>query len=132
MTEAATRTLLVIDDEAQVRMLFRTALEAVGYRVLTAEHGQHALNLLPHHEVDLILVDLYMPGMDGLTLIPRLRAIKPASKIIAMSGGTGEWNAFDIAKDLGANQTLKKPFSPRELLDAISAQLMMSEVDGRP
>lgn len=129
MIEATTRTLLVIDDEAQVRMLFRTALESVGYRVITAENGQHALNILLHQEVDLILVDIYMPGMDGLDLIPRLRATSPSSKIIAMSGGTGEWNAFDIAKDLGANLTLKKPFSPRELFDAISAQLITSKVD---
>lgn len=131
MAETVSRTLLVIDDEAQVRMLFQTALEAVGYRVLTAEHGQHALNLLLHHDVDVILVDLYMPGMDGLELIPRLRAIKPASKIIAMSGGTGEWHALDLAKDLGAHQTLKKPFGPRELLDAISTQLMANEIEGR-
>lgn len=131
MTETAPRTLLVIDDEAQIRMLFRTALEAVGYHVLTAEHGQHALNLLLHHAVDLILVDVYMPGMDGLELIPRLRASQPASKIIAMSGGTGEWDALDVATDLGADQTLKKPFSPRELLDAISAQLTANKIDGR-
>ena len=129
MIEATTRTLLVIDDEAQIRMLFRTALEAVGYRVLTAENGRHALNVLAHQDVDLILVDIYMPGMDGLELIPRLREIQPASKIIAMSGGSGEWDAFDIAKDLGVNHTLKKPFSPRELLEAISAQLIASEVD---
>ena len=132
MMEATIRTLLVIDDEAQIRMLFRTALEAVGYRVLTAENGQHALNVMAHQAVDLILVDIYMPGMDGLELIPRLRATQPGCKIIAMSGGSGEWDAFDIAKDLGAHHTLKKPFSPRELLDAISTQLMGSEVERRP
>ncbi|MGA6828743.1 response regulator [Nitrospira sp. NS4] len=128
MIEPTTRTLLVIDDEAQVRMLFRTALEAAGYRVMTAENGQHALNVLMHQDVDLILVDIFMPGMDGLELIPRLRATKPSCRIVAMSGGTGEWNAFDLAKDLGAHHTLKKPFSPRELIEAISAQLLPSEV----
>jgi len=108
-------------------MLFRTALEAAGYRVMIAENGRHALNVLMHQDVDLIFVDIYMPGMDGLELLPRLRATQPSAKIIAMSGGTGEWNAFDVAKDLGANHSLQKPFSPRELLAAINAQPITSE-----
>lgn len=123
MNELAVRTLLVIDDEAQIRMLFRTALESAGYRVLTAENGQHGLNLLTHYDVDLILVDIFMPGMDGLELIRRLRASQPASKIIAMSGGTEERGALDLAKPLGANDTLKKPCTLQELFDAISAHV---------
>lgn len=123
MNESAARTLLVIDDEAQVRMLFRTALESVGYRVLTAENGQHGLNLLMHYEVDLILVDIFMPGMDGVELIRRLRASQPASKIIAMSGSAEAGDFPDIARPLGVNHTLKKPCTLQELFDAISAQV---------
>lgn len=126
MEETVIRNLLVIDDEAQVRMFFQTALEAAGYRVLTAESGQQGLRLLQHEKVDLILVDIFMPGMDGLELIQRLRATRPASKIIAMSGGTGEWNYLDAAKHLGADVTLNKPFSLQELLDAVSSQLNSS------
>ena len=123
MVETVVRTLLVIDDEPQVRALFQTALETAGYRVLTAESGQHGLRLLQQEKVDLILVDIFMPGMDGLELIQRLRATRPTSKIIAMSGGTGEWNYLDAAKHLGADVTLNKPFSLQELLDAVGAQL---------
>ena len=65
-------TILLIDDEEQVRMLFQIALEGAGYRVLTAESGPHGLRLLQHQEVDLILVDIFMPEMDGLEVIQLL------------------------------------------------------------
>ncbi len=116
-------TILLIDDEEQVRTLFQTALEESGYRVLSADSGPHGLTLLQHEAVDLILVDIFMPGMDGLELIQLLRKTRPATKIIAMSGGTGEWDYLAIAKRLGANDTLKKPFSLEELLNAVATQL---------
>ena len=116
-------TILLIDDDDQVRRLFQVALEGAGYRVLTAESGPHGLRLLQHQEVDLILVDIFMPDMDGLELIQRLHTIRPTSKIIAISGGSWEWDYLDTAKDWGAHDTLKKPFSPQELLDAVALQL---------
>ena len=116
-------TILLIDDEEPVRMLFQMALAQAGYRVLTAESGAHGLRLLQHQEVDLALVDIFMPEMDGLELIQRLRDARPTSKIIAMSGGSWEWDYLDTAKQLGANDTLKKPFSLQELLAAVSFQL---------
>ena len=116
-------TILLIDDEEPVRMLFQMALAQAGYHVLTAESGSHGLRLLQHQEVDLALVDIFMPEMDGLELIQRLRATRPSSKIIAMSGGSWEWDYLDTAKQLGADDTLKKPFSLQELLDAVSSQL---------
>ncbi len=116
-------TILLVDDEDQARMLFQVALAGAGYRVLTAESGPHGLRLLQHQEVDLILVDILMPEMDGLELIQLLHKTRPACKIIAMSGGSGEWNYLDSAKHMGANDTLKKPFSLQELLEAVSAQL---------
>ena len=119
--------ILLIDDEDQVRMLFQIALEGAGYRVLAAESGPHGLRLLQHQEVDLILVDIFMPETNGLDLIPRLRATRPTSKIIAMSGGSWEWDYLDTAKHLGANDTLKKPFSLQALLDAVSSQLGQQE-----
>jgi CheY-like chemotaxis protein len=116
-------TILCIDDEESVRRLFQVALEGAGYRVLIAESGQHGLRLLEHQEVDLILVDIFMPDMDGLEVIQLLRKTRPASKIIAISGRSGHMNHLDIAKHLGAHDTLMKPFSLQELLDAVSLQL---------
>ena len=116
-------TILFIDDEDQVRLLFQIALEGAGYHVLTAERGQHGLRLLQHQEVDLVLVDIFMPNMDGLEVIRLLHKTRPTCKIIAISGGSWEWDYLDTAKHLGANDTLKKPLSLHELLDAVSSQL---------
>lgn len=119
-------TILIIDDETQVRMLFHVVLEQAGYRVLTAKNGNQGLRLLENQEVDLILVDLVMPEMDGLDLIPVVRKLRPASKIIAISDGSGEWDYLDAARILGAHATLKKRFSLQELLDAVTGQLKPS------
>jgi len=116
-------TILLVDDEESVRMVFQVALERAGYRVLTAESGKQGLRLLEQQEVDLIFVDIFMPEMDGLELIPLLRKTRPTNKIIAISGGSGQMNHLDTAKYLGADNTLKKPFSLQELLDAVSSQL---------
>jgi CheY-like chemotaxis protein len=116
-------TILLIDDEESVRTVFQMGLAQVGYRVLTAENGRHGLRLLEHQEVDLIVVDIFMPEMDGLELIPLLRKTRPACKIIAISGRSGQMDHLDTAKYLGAHATLKKPFSLQELLDAVASQL---------
>jgi len=116
-------TILFIDDEDLTRTIFQVALAGAGYRVLTAESGPHGLRLLEHQEVDLILVDIFMPETDGLELIQRLRTTRPTSKIIAMSGGSGERDDLGATMYEGANDTLKKPFSLQELLDAVSSQL---------
>ena len=119
-------TILCIDDEESIRRLVQVALEVAGYRVLIADSGQHGLRLLEHQEVDLILVDIFMPDMDGLEVIRLLRKTRPASKIIAITGKPGATNNLDIAKHLGAHDTLMKPFSLQELLDAVATQLQSS------
>jgi len=116
-------TILLIDDEVPIRMVFQVALEQAGYHVLTAENGKHGLRLLKHQAVDLIIVDIFMPEMDGLELIPLLRKTQPANKIIAISGEFGMLNQLDTAKYLGAHNALRKPFSLQELMDAVAAQL---------
>ena len=116
-------TILLIDDDDQVRMLIQVALEGAGYRLLSAAGGKEGVRLLHDQVVDVILVDIVMPDMDGLELIQRLRTTRPTSKIILMSGGSGEWNYLDVAQYLGANAPLKKPFGPQDLLDAVSSQL---------
>ncbi|HLA62155.1 MAG TPA: response regulator [Nitrospiraceae bacterium] len=119
-------TILCIDDEESILKLFQVTLEGAGYRVLIAESGQQGLRLLEHQEVDLILVDIFMPDMDGLEVIQLLRKTRPASKIIAITGKPGATNNLDIAKHLGAHDTLMKPFSLQELQDAVATQLQSS------
>jgi DNA-binding response OmpR family regulator len=119
-------TVLLImhfDDEEQVRMFFQIALEDASYRVLSATDGKEGLRLLHDHLVDVILVDIFMLEKDGRELIPLLRKTRPASKIIAISGGLGERNDLGVAPHLGANATLTKPFSLHELTEAVASQL---------
>ena len=116
-------TILLIDDQKSIRMLFKAALEHAGHRVLTAEHGKHGLGLLEHEHVDVILVDLFMPEMDGFELIPVLRKTRPACKIIAISGQSDPHGYLDAATCLGAHATLRKPLNLQELLDAVASQL---------
>ena len=114
-------TILFIDDDDPLRMLSQTALEGAGYRVLTAESGPHGLHLLQHQEVDLALVDIFMPNMDGLEVIQLLHQTRPACKIIAMSGSSWEWDYLDTAKHLGAND--RQEAVPLPALWSGSAQL---------
>src|SRR5207245_2641876 len=89
-------TILLIDDEESVRRLFQVVLEGAGYRVLIAESGKQGLRLLEHQEVDLIFVDIFMPEMDGLEVILRLRESRWASKLIARPGSSGTKHLFRI------------------------------------
>ncbi|MEC4890218.1 MAG: response regulator [Nitrospira sp.] len=127
MEEGACHTVLVIDDDAHTRALFQATLEEAGYRVLVAGGGLEGVELFQAQAVDLVVVDIFMPEMDGLELIRRLRASHAACKIMAMSGGVGEWDYLEVAKRLGANQTLRKPCSSRELLEAVRGQLIAAQ-----
>jgi CheY-like chemotaxis protein len=116
-------TILLIDDDEQVRTLGKIDLESAGYHFVSADSGKHALRLLEDQEVDLMLVDIFMSEMDGIELIRTLRKTRPASKLIAMSAGKGVWNYLDVAKELGAGNTLEKPFTRQQLLDVVALQL---------
>lgn len=121
-------TILLIDDNEPVRTLFRTILEQAGYRVLIAASGDEGWRLLQNEILDLILVHVFLPDVDGLEFIHRLRRTRPSCKIIAMLGGSGEWGYLDTVKLLGANDVLGKPLSPKELLDTVSAQVKPKHV----
>lgn len=116
-------TILLIDDEEQVRVLCQIMLEAAGYRVLPAETGRHGLQVLEQQEVHLALVDMFMPDMDGLEIIELLHMTRPDCKIIAMSGGSWSETSLETARRVGAHAMLNKPFERQELLDTVSAQL---------
>lgn len=116
-------TIMFIDDNAHVRTLGKISLESAGYGFVPVESGKQALQLLQHHEVDLILVDIFMPDMHGIDVIRTLRKTWPARKLIAMTAGKGVRNYLDVAKELGANATLEKPFTRQELLNVVASQL---------
>ncbi len=108
-------SILVVDDEVGVRELLRDAYELEGYEVFVAPNGVEALALVRHHEIDLCVLDISMPDMDGLTLLETLRAKGSAVPVILLSARNA---ASDIERGLryGADDYVRKPFGLSELL----------------
>jgi DNA-binding response OmpR family regulator len=110
--------VLIIEDNADLRDYLRLALESQDYEVLTARNGQEALGYLNGHPVDVVLTDLFMPEMDGIETIARLRKQFPDIRVVAMSGRPGV-DYLSVARELGVACTLRKPFEIDELLAAL-------------
>ncbi len=122
MTEAAAPlSLLVIDDELQIRRLLRVTLEAGHYKVREAETGRLGLQEVAHQAPDGIILDLGLPDLDGTEVIRRLREWSKAP-ILVLSVRAGEDDKI-AALDAGADDYLTKPFSGRELLARVRAIL---------
>lgn len=113
--------ILVVDDEEKIRNLLRLFLEREDYLVLEAENGEIALDILAKQPVDLVVLDLMMPVMDGWTTCKKLRAMSdiPILLLTAM----GEENDKVLGFELGADDYVVKPFSPREIVMRIKALL---------
>jgi CheY-like chemotaxis protein len=113
--------VLVVDDDPAIRGTVKRALVAHGYEVVEASDGSQALELFRAHPADLVLTDLYMPGVDGLEFTRRLAKEFAGARVVAMSGGVLQTpaDALEVAAMLGAAATLPKPFSLDELLDVV-------------
>jgi len=118
--------VLLIEDNAAMRELLRTILEKENYEVLEAADGDVGTQLFRNQRPDVVLTDIMMPKKNGLETIRDLRQEWPQVKIIAMSGGgykVTQQRVLRTAEDLGALQTLAKPFSCQALLRAVAAVL---------
>jgi len=113
--------ILVVDDEATIREVVRRYLEREGFRVREAADGYQALDLIQAEPPDLIVLDLMLPGMDGLTLIQHLR--QDRSIPIVMLTAKGEPSYRIRGLDLGADDYITKPFDPREVVSRVRAVL---------
>lgn len=118
---AVAETLLVVDDDDEIRELLCDYLAQAGYRVLAAADGVQMWQQLESHAVDMLVLDLMLPGEDGLSLCRRLQGMAALGIIILSAKGS----AFDriIGLEVGADDYLAKPFEPRELLARIKAVL---------
>ncbi|QRM33121.1 response regulator [Microvirga sp. VF16] len=114
--------VLVIDDVLGVRESIRIALTAAGYATTVAENGQQALDILSSGSFDVVVTDLWMPGIDGISLIKRLRSEQPTLRVFAMTGGGPRMTietATSLAEIWGAEKVLMKPFDEALLIAAI-------------
>ncbi len=114
--------ILIVDDEPPIRRFLRTALAAQDYRVEEAGDGEAALDFLKRNSVDLVILDLGLPGMDGLEVVRRLRAEGKAVPIIILSSRDDEAGKV-AALDLGADDYVSKPFGVEELSARVRAAL---------
>ena len=115
-------TILVVDDEVGVREYFRQVLVDAGYQVLLAGDGEEAMTIAKSQPVQAVLMDLVMPGQEGLETIQALRQQVPGARVIAVSGGFGG-QFLGVARMLGADATMSKPVSPDELLSKLAGVL---------
>lgn len=119
----APATILIIEDEAPIRLLLRRALEVAGHEVREAPNGRIGLELYRERPADLVITDILMPVMGGLDTILELTREFLDVKVIAISAGQGEEDFLHVAKLLGARQTLYKPISTEKLLSAVQYEL---------
>src|SRR5689334_20818476 len=116
------QTILVIDDHKELAELVQRSLAQQGFDVIVAHDGPSGLNIAREHKPDLVILDLTMPGMDGLDVCRQLRQDPRARKVpvIVLSARAGEEDRV-IGLEQGADDYLIKPFSPRELLARVKA-----------
>ncbi len=119
-------SILVVDDEEQLRKLMREILEQSGYHVTEARDGKEAIQQYRLVPADVVIMDILMPEQDGLETIATLRREFPNVKVIAITGSSemiGILNFLDVAKMLGAHRSLQKPFEMKTLLETVQAEL---------
>ena len=114
--------ILVVDDEDLVREVVSDYLTRDGYRVLAAAAAQGARELLDRHRPDLAVLDIMLPGGDGLTLVRELRAAGSTLPIILLTARDDEVDRI-MGLELGADDYVTKPFSPRELVARVRSVL---------
>ena len=136
MSQSSARNdkILIVDDDTRIRDLLRRYLTQEGFEVFQAEDGKALTRILLRESMDLIVLDLMMPGEDGLSICRRLRAANDRTPIIMLTA-KGEDVDRIVGLEVGADDYLSKPFNPRELLARIHAVLRRRptpEVPGAP
>jgi len=123
-------SMLVVDDDPRMLRMMQMILESEGYQVLLASNGEDALNMLVKGNIDLILLDIMMPGMDGYTTCSRIREFSQLPIIMVTARG----NVEEIAKGLncGADDYVTKPFSSKVFLARMKAVLRRVKLPEKP
>ncbi len=124
------KSVLIVDDEKNIRLTLSQALEVLNVETDTAANGEEALAKLKEKEFGLILLDLKMPGMDGMEVLRRVREFRPDIRVIILTAyGTIE-SAVEAMK-LGAVDFIQKPFSPDEIRGLVSRVIDREKLDGK-
>jgi DNA-binding response OmpR family regulator len=123
-TQAPPRTVLVADDDPDIRLLIATKLRSAGYDVIAAADGDQAVAYAAHHLPDLVVLDVSMPGMSGIDVCRRIRENPQLSTVpVIMLTARTEATATTLGYLAGADLYLGKPFSPRDVVDHVAGLL---------
>jgi two-component system phosphate regulon response regulator OmpR len=131
MTRNGPQKILVVDDDPRLRDLLRRYLGENGFAVVTAENAQTMNRLWMRERFDVLILDLMMPGEDGLSIMRRLRGANDTTPIVMLTA-KGEDVDRIVGLEMGADDYLPKPFNPRELLARINAVLRRRSPDDAP
>jgi len=110
--------VLIVDDEKNIRLTLKTALSKAGYEVETAVNGEDGLTKLKGEEIPVVLLDMKMPGMDGIQFLKEVTEKDIATKVIMITGYGSVETAVETLK-LGAVDYLRKPFKPEEIISIV-------------
>jgi DNA-binding NtrC family response regulator len=116
------KSVLIVDDEKNIRLTLSQALEALELQIDTAINGEEALAKLEGRHFELILLDLKMPGMDGMEVLRRIRRMHPDIKVVIITAH-GTIESATEAMKLGAVDFIQKPFAPREIRELVTKVL---------
>lgn len=111
--------VLVVDDEPRILRFLRTSLSAHGYTVITATNGEEAIELARAEQPDIMLLDMFLPVMDGFEVLQKLRSFSSLPVIVFSASNS----VRDRVINLGANEFVAKPFAPDDLIKTIEALL---------
>ena len=129
MQEAAQKTILVVDDEDGVRESVREALSDEGYRVVDTADGTEVLRIINEHRPELVLLDIWMPQVDGIGLLKEIKSQKPDINVVMVSGH-GNIHTAVTATKFGAFDFIEKPVSLEGLLSTVQRALGELPVPG--
>lgn len=119
--------ILVVEDERSIRTIIEYALQEAGFTVIMAARGDEALDVFAREDIDLVILDIMLPGIDGLEVCRRIRATD--STPIIMLSARGEELDKVLGLELGADDYVTKPFSPRELVSRVKANLRRARLE---
>lgn len=113
--------VLVVDDEIELGDVMVTVLKNAGFDAVYTSNGGDAVRFITARGADVVIVDMHMPGMDGLEFMQRLRRLRPKTRILGISGGdrTGNKTMLKMSGRLGAHALLPKPFKPSDLVEKV-------------
>ena len=115
--------IVVIDDDPDIRDMVKATLESAGHKVAVAADGREGIQQCRAFQADLVITDLFMPEHEGLEAIKELRIQSPELRIVAISGRPTGGTMLEVAKRLGADAALPKPFLADELLRIVEQTL---------